>query len=349
MKLLILGDLACPEKEDVIKLRNLINLFKDKVVIANLEGLLVDKKDALEKYNNALFNNIEVLEIFKETKKTIFSLANNHIKDIPEVFDYTIEKLNEKNIGFAGASRIEEESSKPYIFKDGSKEIVVFTHCWNVMSEIIYNKSKDIYIYDVDYEKFINQVKIYKQEHPNSYIITYLHWNFDFEKLPFPAHRVIATKLAQNGANLILGGHSHLVNGAEKINNSIAVYGFGNFYIPSNKFLNKKLIYPKESKLTLALELDFEENKAKCYWIENSEKDIRIIKDEDFDSGDLINRYSPFRDMEERKYKKYFKGKRAKRTLVPIWYNEKNSFINKLKDYFILARMKLIRYLKNIK
>ena len=122
-----------------------------------------------------------------------------------------------------------------------------------------------------------------------------------------------------------------------------------NFFIDINQFLNKKLIYPKESKLTLALELDIEDNKAKCYWIENSEKNISIIKDEDFASGNLINIYSPFRDMEERNYKKYFKKNRAKRTLVPIWYNEKNSFINKLKDYFILARMKLIRYLKNIK
>lgn len=348
MKLLFLGDLACPEKEDIERLEK-INILNDKIVIANLEGLLVDKDNSLEEYNNALFNHLEVLKIFKNTQKTIFSLANNHVKDIPEAFDYSIKKLIEEDIGYTGASKIKEEASKPYVFEVEKKKVAIFSHCWKVMSNVIQDKSKDIYINDISYENFINQVKKYKIENPATYIITYFHWNFDFEKLPFPAHRIIAKRLIENGANIVVGGHSHLINGAEKIDNSIVVYGFGNFYIPNNKFLNKKLTYPQKSNLSLALEVNTETNAAKCYWIENSEKKVRIIAEEDFDSGELINDYSKFRNMNEKQYKKYFRKNRNKKTMVPIWYNEKNSLINKLKDILILQRMKVIRCLKRIK
>ena len=51
MKLLFFGDMAIPDIETYSKLEKFINdkkLFKDKVVVGNLEGLIVDKKNALE-------------------------------------------------------------------------------------------------------------------------------------------------------------------------------------------------------------------------------------------------------------------------------------------------------------
>lgn len=352
MKLLFLGDIASPEEKDVQAIKKLAekDFFKEKIVIGNLEGLLVDTKEPLKEYPSALFNHVKLLDVFNNSKRTILSLANNHIKDIPSKFNYTIQKLQENNIGFCGASEKKNETGKPFEFVEEGKKVAIFMHCWSVMSNIIHKKSQNIFINDIDYEKFIEQIEMYKKDNKNTYIIVYFHWNFDFEKLPFPAHRIISKKLIDVGANVVIGGHSHIVNGAESYKNGIIAYGLGNFYIPSNKFLNGKLKYPKDSDISLVLEIDTEQNKSVCHWVKNKKNEnIEIISQEDFGEGELINKYSPFRTMDEKGYRKYFKINRKKKTLVPIWYNEKNDCINRIKNVFIITRMKLIRALKKIK
>ena len=215
MKVVFFGDLVAPEEIDIEIIKNFLketNLFKDKIVIGNLEGLIVNG----EKYNNALYNDIHVIDLFKDSYKTILSLANNHIKDIPEKFDNTIEILKKNEIGFSGAKLKEKEGClNPYEFEINGTKFAVFNHCWDVMSIIMKSKSKDIIVEDRVYEKFIQEIIEYKKQNENVKIIVYFHWNFDFEKLPFPSHRIIARKLIDNGVEIVVGSHSHLVNGGE--------------------------------------------------------------------------------------------------------------------------------------
>jgi hypothetical protein len=181
-------------------------------------------------------------------------------------------------------------------------------------------------------------------------IIVYFHWNFDFEKLPFPAHRTIAKKLIDNGADIIVGSHSHLVNGGEIYKGKPIIYGLGNFYIPSGKFFNGKLVYPKESDITILLEADLESREYNLYWIkyDRNNNTINLIKKEKLEHGEFINEYSKYKGMNQDTYYQYFKKNRIKNKFVPIWYNEKNNILNKIKDNLILIRMKLFRLIKMI-
>lgn len=348
MKIICLGDMACPEEYDVDILKKMVEdnkLFKDKIVIANLEGLLVkNEKELLEKYNNALFNNEDVIEIFKDSKKTFFSLANNHIKDIPEQFEYTIEKLKENNIGYSGASNNLEETYKPCEFEIAGTKYAVFAHCWKVMSNVIKNKSKKIFLNDIDYKSFVKEIKEYKDKNKDVFVIVYFHWNFDFEDLPFPIHIDVAHKLIDNGVDIVLGGHSHLVNGGEVYKEKTIIYGFGNFYIPSNKFLDGKLKYPKEAEKNIILEYDTENKESKIYWI----KDNNLEEIESLENGKNISEISKYKQMTLKEYNKYFKKNRKKKVFVPTFYRC-NSLLNNLKEQFVLTRMKVIRFLKGIK
>lgn len=348
MKIICLGDLACPEKEDIQVLLNLVNknnLFKDKLVIANLEGLLVkDNENLLDIYKNSLFNNEEVLEIFKDAKKTYFSLANNHIKDIPEQFDYTIKNLQENNIGYSGASKDKKEIYKPYEISIENKKYAIFSHCWKVMSNVIKNKSKEIFLNDVSYKLFVSQIQKYREKNKDTFIIVYFHWNFDFEKLPFPIHIDVSRQLIDVGVDIVLGGHSHLVNGGEIYNGKPIIYGLGNFYIPSNKFLNRKLIYPKESMNNVLLEYDTDTKESNIFVIENNK--LEFV--EKLEKCKKIIELSEFSKMNIREYKKYFKKNRRKKFLIPVFYNLKSK-TNSIKELFILFRMKILRMLKGIK
>ena len=68
MKLLFFGDLAIPDEESYEELEQTLNkhkLFKNKVVIGNLEGVITEEEKALKKYTSHLFNQKYVLDIFK--------------------------------------------------------------------------------------------------------------------------------------------------------------------------------------------------------------------------------------------------------------------------------------------
>lgn len=351
MKIIFFGDLAYPFK-NIDMLKDFINkneLFKDKLIIGNLEGLLVSDEQKVDKEKLILYNHENIVNIFGSGTKTILTLANNHVRDIPENFEYTLNKLNENNIGYTGA-KLKDSKSKDtfYEFDLDNIKYAVFGHCWNVMDRLADTKKDNIYVSNEEYIEFIDKIKDYKKVNKNVFIIIYLHWNFDFEQLPFPQHREIARKLIDIGADIVVGGHSHIVNGGEIYNNKPIIYGMGNFYIPNNVFMNKKLKYPKESNCNLLFEYDTITKASKCYWVRNNENIFEIFEEENFENGSIIEKYSLFRNMNEKEYLQYFKKNRKKRRLVPIYNKLETAKLDRIKNYYMILRIKIIRILKKI-
>jgi poly-gamma-glutamate synthesis protein (capsule biosynthesis protein) len=60
-------------------------------------------------------------------------------------------------------------------------------------------------------------------------VVVFLHWGLDYQKCPDQLSVQTAEALEQAGADIIVGGHSHRVNGAGWLGRSYVDYGFGNF------------------------------------------------------------------------------------------------------------------------
>ena len=74
--------------------------------------------------------------------------------------------------------------------------------------------------------------------------------------------------LIDNGASLIVGGHSHCVQGGESYKDGHIVYGLGNFFIPNSTYANGKLNFPAMSNLELVIEWSIKSNTILCHWFE---------------------------------------------------------------------------------
>lgn len=343
MKIVCFGDLACPNQKNIDKLEKKLknmNISNDYVILGNLEGLLVKDSDSLvNEYVNGLYNNVKVLKLFSKYKKCIFSIANNHVEDIPNNFEYTLKKLNDSQVIAVGASKERSKSIKPgeYYFNSNDK-IAVFTHCWKVMTKITHKKKNGIYINDLEYKKFITAVSQYKKQNPNTIVIVYFHWNLDFEHIPFPQHMSIARKMIDSGVDLVLGSHSHLINGYEIYKNKCIAYGLGNFYIPSNYYYESSLVYPNDCDYSMVIIYDTITKKTDLFRVDCE--------------GNMCNvnniAISNFSDFDIKKYYSYFKKNRIKRKFVPILYDDEGigSFI---KEFLILIRIKIARLIKGWK
>ncbi len=203
----------------------------------------------------------------------------------------------------------------------------------------------------------LNEIKTCKEENPNCSIIVYLHWNLDLETLPFPMHRQFSRDLISSGADMVLGAHSHYVQGGEKYQNGYIIYGMGNFLIPDHVYAGGRLRFPSFAKRELVLEWDTEQNQVLCHWFEYDNHDnpnsLVYICSEDFNASDHLKRLSPYSGMSDHDYVKYYKANRRKKILIPVYrdYMQKrrNSLYTELlklraRSAHFLAKLNLIKW-----
>jgi poly-gamma-glutamate synthesis protein (capsule biosynthesis protein) len=55
------------------------------------------------------------------------------------------------------------------------------------------------------------------------------HWDWEFRHFPRAETCALARRLAKAGAGLIVGGHSHVVQPAERSGDTLVAYGLGDF------------------------------------------------------------------------------------------------------------------------
>ncbi|QYC37999.1 Capsule biosynthesis protein CapA [Nonomuraea coxensis DSM 45129] len=60
-------------------------------------------------------------------------------------------------------------------------------------------------------------------------VIVHLHWGTEMQKCPNEAQLSLAPKLVKAGADVIVGGHAHILLGSGYLGNAYVNYGMGNF------------------------------------------------------------------------------------------------------------------------
>ena len=59
--------------------------------------------------------------------------------------------------------------------------------------------------------------------------MVFLHWGVEKETCPSADQRALAARLVDAGADVIVGGHAHRVQGAGRLHGALVGYGLGNF------------------------------------------------------------------------------------------------------------------------
>lgn len=60
-------------------------------------------------------------------------------------------------------------------------------------------------------------------------VIVHLHWGTELQKCPNQAQLSLAPKLVKAGADVVVGGHAHILLGGGYLDNAYVHYGLGNF------------------------------------------------------------------------------------------------------------------------
>ena len=60
-------------------------------------------------------------------------------------------------------------------------------------------------------------------------VVVFLHWGVELEQCPSSDQRRLAKQLVAAGADIVVGGHAHRVQGAGRMGRALVGYGLGNF------------------------------------------------------------------------------------------------------------------------
>lgn len=345
--MIFIGDIAIPHNFEIEKL-TMPKMFNSKFLIANFEGALTTGTEQSEKYiqSKKLFNDPQVIDYLKKLNVKLVTLANNHTFDISENINYTINELEKNHILTVGAGINKYEAMKPVNLKIHNEEFLFFSFGWEVIgckkATVSSCGTNSFEAYSI-----IEQIRNSKKKNPKKHIIVMFHWNYELELYPQPMFRQLSFDLIDEGVELIIGHHSHCVEGVEFYKDIPIVYSLGNWILPGGFYWNKKLKFPEITKKEMAFEWDYENRKFYCHWFnyDNETQKLNYLTSENPLTSKTITELTPFVNLNNKSYTKWFSEHRRKKKFLPVYKNHKHKLSNKLKDFLVALRGRLIDFL----
>lgn len=223
LELLAVGDIFLQTRTDKYPFENVGSILKGKdILFGNLETVLSKRGNPLPK-RVSLRTDPEKVRYLMDAGFSIVNIANNHIMDYGELglLD-TIDVLEKSGIQFVGAGRNIGEAISPITFEknDARLGFVGFTSAGITAGE------KNCGCAPANKELLIECVRKLREE--VDILVVSLHWGIEYVFYPSPGQQNLARELIDNGADLILGHHPHVIQGIEEYKGRPIFYSLGN-------------------------------------------------------------------------------------------------------------------------
>lgn len=199
-------------------------------------------------------SNPQNVYILNQLGVDIVGLANNHVFDYgEEAFFDTLDTLEADGIPYVGAGRNIEEAMSPVYMQLGDLTIAYVAASRaekNKMTPEATETSPGI-LRCYDTQKF---VEVIKEASLNAdFVIALPHWGTEYSTTLEKAQTNSAREYIDAGADVIIGAHSHCLQGMEYYNGVLVAYSLGNYWF-NEKTLDTMLLEVEISGTGSAIE-----------------------------------------------------------------------------------------------
>ena len=177
----------------------------------------------------AATENVKLLKIFSAD---LVTLANNHVYDYGEEgLISTLDTLDGAEIPYVGAGRnLEEASAIKYFVVKGRK--IAFVSATEIEKFAKYTKeateNSPGVIKTIDTSLFCSVIAEAKVN--ADYVVACVHWGIEGKNDFEAEQRRMAEDYVKAGADVVIGGHPHRLQGVEFIEDTPVAYSLGNFW-----------------------------------------------------------------------------------------------------------------------
>src|SRR5690554_572148 len=226
--ILVAGDLVINQEYDVSKLdKKLVSLFqKSDLNIVNLEAPVTASNSKILKTGPYLKAHEEsTKKILKALNVDIVTLANNHVLDYDEKgVDDTLDFCRKNKIKTVGAGMNLEEAAKTLYVDTKEGKIALVNFAENEWASAT-DKTAGANPMDV----IDNAKQIQNAREQADYVIVIIHGGHEYYNLPSPRMQKQYRFYAEQGADIIIGHHTHCISGKEVYKGVPIYYSLGNF------------------------------------------------------------------------------------------------------------------------
>lgn len=189
-------------------------LAADDLTVINMEGTLTEATTRQDK-TFAFKGDPKYTEILTAGSVEAANMANNHSKDYGEQsYTDTIQYLEEAGITTFGYERTAVMDIKGV--KIGLVGIYVLADGMERQQQVIDN------------------IQAVKDQGAQAVIVSF-HWGTEKSNYPDDTQKALAHIAVDNGADLVVGHHPHVLQGIEQYNGKNIVYSLGNFCFGGNR------------------------------------------------------------------------------------------------------------------
>ena len=209
-------------------------LTEPDLTIGNLETVVAGNKTGYSGY--PYFNAPDdFIYALKESGFNLLTTANNHALDQGwDGIKRTIDVLNKYKIHRTGTFISQEDRDSIRIFLINSIKIAILAYTENT-NGIAAPKDKDFMINIIDEDVIKKDIE--KARNKNSDIVlVYLHYGPEYNREPSDYQKEIVQKIIDLGADIIIGGHPHVIEPTmffktdlTNIDSGFVAYSMGNF------------------------------------------------------------------------------------------------------------------------
>jgi poly-gamma-glutamate synthesis protein (capsule biosynthesis protein) len=174
--------------------------------------------------------NPETVQVLKNGGVDIVNLANNHVMDYQTAgLDETLKTLDQAGIHSVGAGRDAQEARRPEIMDVKGQRIAYLGYYdgdFQTASDSTPGSNAG------QHDRIAADIKAIRDQ--VDWVVVNYHWGVELAKYPTDAQIDLAHFTIDQGADLVVGHHPHILQGAEIYKGRPIIYSLGNFIFGGN-------------------------------------------------------------------------------------------------------------------
>lgn len=207
--------------------QSLIDLFSQSDInIVNLEAPVTDSESKILKTDPNIKSHREsTADVLKVLNVDVATLANNHVLDYDEKgVEDTLEFCRQHGVKTVGAGMNLNEASKTLYLDTEEGKIAIVNFAENEWSSATETSAGANPMDIID-----NAAQIKDARKKADFVVVIIHGGHEYYNLPSPRMQKQYRFYAEQGADIVVGHHTHCINGYEVWNGVPIYYSLGNF------------------------------------------------------------------------------------------------------------------------
>ncbi len=207
------------------------------LTVVNLETAVTDRGTAADK-QFAFRAPSSTLPALKDAGVDVVSLANNHGLDFGrEGLVDTLAAARAAGMPLVGLGEDEDAAYAAHVAEVEGQRIAVlgatqvldgqFVEAWTARGDTPGMASAK------RAERLVEEVRRVRADADT--VVVYLHWGEERNPCPLPRQQELAQQLVDAGADVVVGGHAHVLLGGGMLGDAYVDYGLGNFVFTGSR------------------------------------------------------------------------------------------------------------------